>query len=197
MTVRREIHPDWYHPIVGMVTLIVGSYPPVREKWDFLFYYPNKQNRMWQVLAQIAHKPLVHFNGEEAVKERKSLMKDLRVGVQNIGRGIERKSNSSLDSNITIYDYHDILSLIQSNQSLTTIILTGYSGTYSALNTFKRYLRKNKIKYSWLQSHGEARLFHFEYGRKIKCVVVNSTSTRACSIPLEKLLSQFRLGLGL
>lgn len=192
---KREIHPDWYHHIIGMIALIVGSYPPVREKWDFSFYYPNKQNRLWQILAHIAQKPLVQFSGEEAVRERKALMEELRVGVQNIGRVIERKSNSSLDSNIIIHDYHDLLSLIQSNRSLTTIILTGYSGTYSALNTFKRYLRKNKIKYSRLHAFGEARLFHFDYGRKINCVVVNSTSTRACSISLEKLIRQFCLGL--
>jgi hypothetical protein len=70
----KECHPDWYYPVQGMRTLILGTFPPHPDKRHYEFYYPNRQNRFWGVMAKIASTELLQTEGTEAVEERKRLM---------------------------------------------------------------------------------------------------------------------------
>lgn len=69
-----------------MRTLILGTFPPHESKRHFEFYYPNNQNRFWKVLAKLGSVTLTENHGLPAVEQRKMLMTQLRVGVQNIGK---------------------------------------------------------------------------------------------------------------
>ncbi|MGO9934276.1 MAG: hypothetical protein ACLPV8_21015 [Steroidobacteraceae bacterium] len=53
-------------------------------------------------MAEIAKTELLQTEGTEAVEERKRLMKQLKVGVQNMGKTILRDGESSLDKHIEI-----------------------------------------------------------------------------------------------
>lgn len=68
--ITLEKHPDWYIDVPGMRTLILGSFPPHENKRDYEFYYPNKQNRFWKVLAKADKYSLKYFEGKSAVDER-------------------------------------------------------------------------------------------------------------------------------
>lgn len=193
---EREIHPDWYYPISGMRVLILGTYPPHVNKRDYDFYYPNRRNRFWKILAEIANVPLTENSGFAAVAQRKHLMRCLSVGVQNIGRVIERKGKSSLDRDIRITEFQDLLSLIRVNENLRTILLTGYSGSSSTYHSFVRYLDENEIQRSRPKSLSAGETFVIEVGRPILCVVANSTSMAACrSVKYADLVKQFKKAL--
>ena len=84
--INIEKHPNWYHDIPIMNTLILGSFPPAEHKRDFPFYYPNKQNNFWKILASLAKNELKYFQGNNAVLERKRIMEKLNVGVENMGK---------------------------------------------------------------------------------------------------------------
>src|SRR5580704_1037204 len=101
----EEPHPDWYYPVQGMRALILGTFPPHIRKRDYEFYYPNNQNRFWKVMAEIANTKLAQNEGPQAVVERKWLMTQLKVGVQNIGKTILRDGVSSLDKDIEITEF--------------------------------------------------------------------------------------------
>jgi hypoxanthine-DNA glycosylase len=125
-----------------MHTLILGTFPPHKSKRKYEFYYPNTQNRFWKILAEIAGRPLTFKEGAAAVAERKKLMEVLNVGVQNVAKTIRRKGKSSLDENIEIVEYQDLLSIIETHESLRTVLLTGFSGTSSTYSWFVQYLNK-------------------------------------------------------
>jgi G:T/U-mismatch repair DNA glycosylase len=100
----REDHPEWYYPIPEMHTLILGTFPPHKKQWDYQFYYPNKANHFWKVMAEVGKTTLTKWEDEPAVEERKHLMKQMRVGVQNIGLAVERTNQSALDKDIVILE---------------------------------------------------------------------------------------------
>src|ERR1700741_4648646 len=100
--ISTEHHPDWYYEIPVMKTLILGSYPPHQNKRDFEFYYPNKQNNFWKILAAIAKTELKYMSGDDAVAEKKQIMKKLKVGVENMGKTIQRRGTSARDTDIVI-----------------------------------------------------------------------------------------------
>ena len=186
----KECHPDWYYPVPGMRALILGTFPPYKR--DYEFYYPNSQNRFWKVMAEIAKHQIVFNAGTPAVEERKRLMTQLKVGVQNIGMTILRDGKSSADKDIEITEFQDILSIINENDSLQAILLTGYSGKTSTYREFVKYLTKNQVQHSQPEKVRAGFKFIAQFKRPMTCIIGNSTSGAAARVSGERLLKQFR-----
>lgn len=189
---NSETHPNWYFDVPVMKTLILGSFPPHHTKWDYNFYYPNKQNLFWKILAQIAHTELIHYKGYEAIEERKNIMLQLNVGVQNMGKKIFRAGLSARDTDISIIEFQDIVSIFQSHKELQKIILAGYSAKSSTYHAFVKYMKQHGIIFSEpLKVKANVEFDILINDRKITCVIINSTST-ATRISLSVLLDQFQ-----
>jgi G:T/U-mismatch repair DNA glycosylase len=186
-----ERHPQWYYEPGKMEYLILGSFPPHPSRWSFPFYYPNKINYFWKILAAIAGRPLQYFTGEEAVSERKEIMNALGCGVQNMGKTICRRGNSAKDTDIVILEYHPVLRIIERHPELHTVILAGYSAAHSTYNSFMRYLKLNGIAASPPAKACAGAEFRILLGtREIRCVITNSTSP-ASFLKLGFLISQY------
>jgi hypoxanthine-DNA glycosylase len=193
---NNETHPDWYTDIAQMKYLILGSYPPHESKWTYPFYYPNSQNRFWKILSDISGIELKYTKTDKkkAVEERVEIMKALKTGVQNLGLRIERKGKSANDTDIKITEFQNIQSIIKQHPELETILLPGYSAASSTARAFITYVNKNitnlNIILKDLKPH-----YHLMVevsGRKINCVVLNSTST-AARISYQEVLEQFKM----
>lgn len=189
--INIETHPDWYFDIPIMRTLILGSYPPHPKRYSYPFYYPHKRNHFWKILADIAKTPLVYFEGEQAVVERKNIMVKLNAGVENMGRVIEREGESALDTKIRIVEYNDILKIINEHKELETILLPGFHAPNSTTKSFINYLIKENIKHTKPDLFKPEEMFKiFLNNREIECVILNSTSP-AFKRKHEGLIPQF------
>ena len=117
----------------------------------------------------------------------------LKVGVQNVGRTILRDGASSLDKNIEITEFQDILGIINDNDSLQAILLTGYSGKTSTYREFVKYLAKNQVQHGQPEKVRVGYKFTAQLKRPITCVIGNSTSMAAArGVSFENLLGQFK-----
>ena len=196
---KPEKHPNWYKDVPKMKCLILGSFPPHESKWHYPFYYPNSANHFWNILAKIAKKELAYtknLTGKEklkAVEERHEIMRILNAGVQNMGLKIKRKGTSARDTDIEIVEFQNIFSIIEKHKELEKILLPGYSAKNSTARAFLEYLDSKgilhgvKVKDIKLNAEFSINVFN----RKIKCVILNSTS-RASSITKNELLKQFK-----
>ena len=61
--------------------LMLGSFPPPKERWCMEFFYPNPQNDMWRIMGQIFFGDKTHF------EEQRDLMKVPRDQVQSTKAG--------------------------------------------------------------------------------------------------------------
>ena len=140
-----EYHP-WNHFIPENArTLIIGTFPTALRNWSFDFFYPNKRNLLWKILADINGTAIINESGENAVSERKAILTSLRVGVTDMGKCIERNGGSSLDEQLCLKEAMDILALLESNPTIKRLILTSSSGPVSALKWFMHYLKGKGI----------------------------------------------------
>lgn len=190
----KEIHPPWYRDVSPMRALILGSFHPHPGKWAYPFYYPNRRNRFWKILADLAGTTLLSGKGEDqqAVEERYAIMLKLEVGVQNLGYEINRKGKSALDTDIQIISFHDIVGIIEAHPELEKILLPGYSAFHSTARSFLRYLEQKEIETSAIGKIKAEEKFEIAFrGRTIECIILNSTSP-ASKISYEVLLEQFR-----
>jgi len=176
---QEEIHPwNWYIP-AGAKTVIIGTFPPTRRNWSFDFFYPNKNNYFWKIMARIAGRPLLHISGEEAVNERKELLNRLLLGVSDMGQIIRRKTDSSLDQNLEIVAYMDIFKLLQENPSVRKLIFTSSSGKSSAIGWFREYLSLHQIPFKIPQGKRPLRKSIIINDNLFEIVLLYSTSPRA------------------
>jgi G:T/U-mismatch repair DNA glycosylase len=187
-----ETHPGWYHHVPEMRVLILGNFPPHRKRWDYEFFYPNKINNFWKVLALLAGHELKEMKGPPAVEERKRIMEKLKAGVYNIAKSIRRKNHSARDTDIEIVEFNDVLKIIHDHKTLKKIILAGYSAPNSTARKFIEYLELNNVKFEKPQKITMGASFEIKlFRRKIECVILNSTST-AFPIRPGELAEQFR-----
>lgn len=184
--VKKEKHPWAEYIPVNADKLILGTFPPKKENRNYDFYYPNKNNKFWRVLARIADFKLTDFEKTDdwkklAVKERKLILNKLKLGITDIGSVVLRCNNSSLDSNLFPIKFSDIFSIVKKFPKIKTIILTSSSNGNSVLSWFRVYCEINSVE---LKIDKKNKLFPVETyihlnETKLKVIIVNSTSGAA------------------
>ena len=190
-----EDHPDWYRDVSPMHYLILGSFPPHPDRQQYPFYYPNRRNRLWPVLAELAALPLQWRIGDDpavAVAERYRIMQQLQVGVQNLGLQIERRGMSALDTDIRIVRFQPVISILESHPELRRILLPGFAAPHSTARSFARYIEEQQLGVCATEKIQLNYKFDISFARRrIECVILNSTST-ASRVKYATLLEQFR-----
>jgi G:T/U-mismatch repair DNA glycosylase len=189
---EEEKHPwNWYLPS-GAKAIIIGTFPPVIRNWSYDFFYPNKNNYFWKIMAAIAHRELRFFSGNEAVTERKEILNQLQTGLSDMGKIIRRTKNSSLDENLEVIEYMDIFRILDENPAVNKIIFTSSSGKSSAIRWFKDYLSGRGINYKIPKGQRPLKNQIRVKDRTIDIVLLYSTSPRAgASVSFEKLVELF------
>ena len=190
---HEEIHPwKWYVP-AGAKSIIIGTFPPTLRNWSYNYFYPNKNNFFWRIMAQIAGKPLQYFSGEEAVEERRNILDQLKIGVSDMAKIIRRTDGNSSDENLEIVEYMDIFKILEENPSLRKIIFTSSTGKSSAIGWFKSYLAVHGIVFQIPKGKRPLHTTVQIAGKDIEIVLLYSTSARAgATISLEALTELFR-----
>jgi G:T/U-mismatch repair DNA glycosylase len=189
---KEEKHPwNWYLPF-GAKTIIIGTFPPTVRNWSYDFFYPNKNNYFWKIMAEIAGRKLCYVSGNEAVIERKEILNQLQTGLSDMGKIIRRTKNSSLDENLEVVEYMDIFQLLDENPFVNKIIFTSSSGKSSAIKWFKDYLFGKGIDYKIPKGQRPLKSQVNMNGKMIDVVLLYSTSPRAgASVSFEKLVTLF------
>ncbi|AEA44565.1 uracil-DNA glycosylase family protein [Fluviicola taffensis] len=190
---QKELHPwNWFAPEKSKV-LIVGTFPPTTRNWSFDFFYPNKANQFWKVIARISNTELVYQTGELAVEERKSLLRKLHVAITDMGKHILRNDNSSLDENLKIVEYMNIFQILDENPTIQKIIFTSSSGKESAARWFNQFLASHEIKHRFPTGKRPIKSSFQYQDRTIELVVLYSTSPRAANrISFESLVELYK-----
>ena len=63
----REVHPLTLFAPEGARLLMLGSFPPPRERWRMDFFYPNFQNDMWRIFGLVFFGDKSHFLTERGI----------------------------------------------------------------------------------------------------------------------------------
>lgn len=187
-----ETHPwKWFIP-GGSKVLIVGTFPPTKRNWSYNFFYPNKRNLFWPMMARVAGKELQFFSGDEAVLERKQIMVQLQTGITDMGLEISRDKSNSSDDNLQVSAFMDILGLLNENPFIKKLIFTSSSGKSSAAAWFLQYLKSRNILHSFKKGERPLKSEILIVGRLIELVILYSPSPRAANrISFDKLVELY------
>lgn len=108
--------------------LILGSFPSVISR-KTNFYYGNKQNRFWKVLAEAFGEP-----APETIGEKQALLKNHKIALWDVVA--ECEITGSLDSTIKNYKVADLQKVLD-NAKIKKIILNGGKAKEIFLKNYK------------------------------------------------------------
>lgn len=188
-----EQHPwNWYGQH-NSKTLIVGTFPPTQHNWSFDFFYPNKRNLFWKVIATILNRPFIFETGTPAVNERKEALDQLQISITDMGKAIQRTAGNSLDENLHPVAFMDIFSILEEQPMIDTIIFTSSSGKVSAAKWFEDYCIANGIFIKLNKAPKPAYTYMEYHNRMIKLVVLYSPSAPAANrIDFDSLVDLYK-----
>lgn len=125
---ETEQHPLGFFLPENTRLLMLGSFPPPKQRWSMNFYYPNIQNDMWRILGLIFYRNKDYFleSPKKFSEEKaKAFCLEKGIGIGDTAVEIIRLKNNASDNFlqvVTPLNPEEILSRIPACKA---IVVTG------------------------------------------------------------------------
>ncbi|SFB67242.1 G/U mismatch-specific uracil-DNA glycosylase [Brevinema andersonii] len=134
-----ENHPLEPFIVEDAVVLMLGSFPPKREKWSMEFYYPNFINDMWRIFGlgffedkNYFLKDARHFDKEKI----QQFLCEKKIAVADAAQSVFRKKNNASDSDLQIKCILDFNKILQQLPKCQYLMTTGEKSAQICSNFF-------------------------------------------------------------
>lgn len=131
---KSVTYPIETHPLKpflpdGARLLMLGSFPPKRERWSMDFFYPNYQNDMWRIMGHIFFDDKHIFEIREERKfDKDSIVKfciDRGIALFDVASEVRRLKDNASDKFLEIVTPTDIAALVAQIPHCGAIVTTG------------------------------------------------------------------------
>ena len=142
-SMATEIAPIEIHPLQpflpeGARILMLGSFPPKKERWSMEFFYPNWINDMWRIMGLIFYDDKDHFvaTGKDGRKEKKfdrdkcmSFAAEKGIAMYDTASAVRRLKDNASDKFLEVVTPTDICALLERLPQCRAIVTTGQKAT--------------------------------------------------------------------
>ena len=118
--------------------LMLGSFPPPKERWSMDFFYPNPQNDMWRIMGHVFFGDKQHFEVQsdqvQGTKGRKAIFnyteivsfcREQGIAIFDTAQAVRRLQGNAADEHLEIVEQTDIAALLQQISQCHDICCTG------------------------------------------------------------------------
>lgn len=142
---KSATYPIESHPLKpflpdGARLLMLGSFPPKRERWSMEFFYPNFQNDMWRIMGQIFYGDKHFFECSEERRFDKDLVvkfcTEQGIALYDAACEVRRLKDNASDKFLEIVTPTDIAAILAQIPSCGAIVTTGEKATEAVSATF-------------------------------------------------------------
>lgn len=138
-----EIIPSERHPLQpflpeGALILMLGSFPPKKERWSMDFFYPNWINDMWRIMGLIFFDDKDHFvaSGKDGRKEKRfdrdrcaGFAQVKGIAMYDTATEVRRLKDNASDKFLEIVVPTDIKALLEKLPECQAVVTTGQKAT--------------------------------------------------------------------
>ncbi|MBF7682168.1 uracil-DNA glycosylase family protein [Acinetobacter sp. B5B] len=135
-----ETHP--LSPFLPSKTkvLLLGSFPPPKNKWKMDFYYPNYQNDMWRIMGIIFFNEKNYFldlaHKQFKLEQIKEFLITKEIGIFDTAYKVIRKKHNASDLHLHIVEPTNLIELLKKIPDCHTIMTTGEKATQAMMLHF-------------------------------------------------------------
>ena len=113
--------------------LMLGSFPPSRQRWSMDFFYPNFINDMWRIFGLIFFGDKDHFVDVANKRFRKEQIVEFLtregVALYDTASRVRRTRNTASDKDLEVVTPTDLDALLSRIPRCTTVVTTGEKAT--------------------------------------------------------------------
>lgn len=121
--------------------LMLGSFPPKKEKWSMEFFYPNWINDMWRIMGVIFFNDRHHFE----IKDKKQFDKvaivdfcnEKGIALYDTASEVVRLKDNASDKFLEVVKQTDVKDLLRKIPQCENIITTGQKATDIIVDVFQ------------------------------------------------------------
>ena len=142
---NSSLIPSEKHPLEpflpqGAVILMLGSFPPKRERWSMEFFYPNFINDMWRIMGLIFFNDKEHFViGKEKRFDKERCMSfagSEGIAMYDTACEVRRLKDNASDKFLEVVKATDINSILELIPDCKAIVTTGQKATDVLVESF-------------------------------------------------------------
>ena len=128
-----ESHP--FEPFLPQeaVVLMLGTFPPKRERWSMEFYFPNKINDMWRIMGIIFYADKNHFWIEEEKRFDLPLIKKFltehKIALFDTAKRVRRLKDNASDKFLDIVETINMDEFFEARPTIRAIVTAGEKAT--------------------------------------------------------------------
>ena len=109
--------------------LMLGSFPPPRNRWCMDFFYPNRTNMMWEIFGEVffndSQRLVDAENKTFKIKEIQILLNEKGIAIFDTASAVRRLSGNASDKDLQIVEKTDIPVLLERIPLCHDIVCTG------------------------------------------------------------------------
>ena len=128
-----EQHPLTPFLPAGARVLMLGSFPPKRERWSMEFFYPNWLNDMWRIVGYIffADKHYFELSGEKRFDKAKIevFCSEKGIALYDAACEVRRLKDNASDKFLEVVRATDVAALLKQLLECRAIVTTGQKAT--------------------------------------------------------------------
>ena len=117
--------------------LMLGSFPPKRERWRMDFYYPNFQNDMWRIFGLVFFRDKDYFLAEQGNAFRegaiRSFLAEKGIALSDAGQRVVRLKDNASDKYLEIVEPIDLHRALDCLPCCEAVVTTGQKATDTLL----------------------------------------------------------------
>lgn len=125
----KEIHSLDPFVFEDTKVLMLGSFPPKREKWSMDFYYPNFQNDMWRIMGLVFFENKGYFlvKGERSFDKSRicEFLKNHCIGIGDAAYEVLRLKDNASDLHLQVVQSLDFEKLLDTFHQCHFLLTTG------------------------------------------------------------------------
>lgn len=161
--IKTELHPlEPFFP-EGARVLMMGSFPPKRERWKMEFYYPNFQNDMWRIFGIVFFEDKDYFltaDKKSFCEQRiRDFLRSKGIALTDSGREVMRQKDNASDKFLEIVKTIDLQEALAQLPACTAIVTTGQKATETLLSLIEAEQPKVGTYSEFLFNQRQMRLY--------------------------------------
>ena len=125
----REVHPLTLFAPEDARLLMLGSFPPPRERWRMDFFYPNFQNDMWRIFGLVFFGDKSHFLTDDGhafrEAELRRFLTERGIAIWDTAMEVSRLQGNASDKFLEILRPIDLRQTLAMLPSCRAIAVTG------------------------------------------------------------------------
>lgn len=135
--IKTELHPlEPFFP-AGARVLMMGSFPPKKERWKMDFYYPNFQNDMWRIFGVVFFENKDYFLTDDKKSFCEQRIRDFltekKIALTDSGREVVRQKDNASDKFLEIVRTINLGEVLGQLPDCVAIVTTGQKATDTLL----------------------------------------------------------------